>query len=154
MKILIYFLNILLLAFPPVLFWGYFYYIKDKKEPEPLRLILRSFLFGAVTALPLIIIRFLFDWFPQFNLIVGLSTIITFVLLGFIEECIKLFTLMGLTRGKVIDVNQILDGAIYGVMVALGFAFIENIFYFAEFLKVAERGVELYGTFIYRGFID
>lgn len=149
----VYILNILLLAFPPVFFWGYFYYVKDKKEPEPIRLLVRSFLFGMVTALPLILIRFLFDWFPQFNVVVGLSTIITFVLLGFAEECIKLFTLMGLTRRKAIDVNQILDGAIYGVMVALGFAFIENIFYFAEFLRVAERGVELYGTYIFRGFI-
>ncbi len=142
-------LNVLLLAFPPVLFWGYFYYIKDSKEPEPLRLMVKAFVFGMIVAGGLVAIAYIFENYDR-PVVSNVTSL--FVVLAFVEEFVKLAVLMKLTSARAINVNQIIDGVIYAVCIALGFAFVENIYYFAQYIAFAEKGAELYGTYLARGF--
>lgn len=142
-------LNIILLALPPVLFWGYFYYVKDSKEPEPLRLLIKAFVFGSIVGILFALIASIFE---NYEGIFVLNTMWMLIVLAFFEEAAKLGVLMQLTKAKAIDVDQVVDGVIYAVCIALGFAFVENIYFFMQYIAFAERGAELYGVYIIRGF--
>ncbi|MFC1656265.1 PrsW family intramembrane metalloprotease [Patescibacteria group bacterium] len=142
-------LNIFLLAFPPVLFWGYFYYVKDSREPEPLKLLIKAFVFGMIVAGLFVAVAYIFE---RYEGIFVLNAAWMFIVLAFFEEFAKLGVLMKLTKYRAIDVDQIVDGVIYAVCIALGFAFVENVYYFAQYIAFAEKGAELYGTYLVRGF--
>ena len=114
---------LLLLAILPPLLIAYYVYQKDKYDKEPKRLIIKSFLFGCLAILPAIFLETIYDQslFPNLFLYV-------FFGIALIEEGVKYFFLKNYMYKKE-EFNEPMDGIVYGVMISLGFATVENIAY-------------------------
>lgn len=99
----------------------------DRYEPEPLRLLLLSFLWGALAATSVALVLQSVE-----QLVTDSSDELTAVVVApLTEEGAKGFFVVLLlwSRRQVID--GILDGLVYAGLVGIGFAFVENILYFA-----------------------
>lgn len=109
-----------------------FFYLKDRYEPEPLRVVLRMFILGAIIGFPVMIIQY------------GLRTEISsqlffssFITAGLLEEFFKWFVLYFFIYNHA-DFDEPYDGIVYAVAVSLGFATLENFIYLlSEGLSVA-----------------
>jgi RsiW-degrading membrane proteinase PrsW (M82 family) len=120
----------IVLALVPALLWLTFFYQQDRKEPEPKRVVLRVFLFGALMAsgagLP--IVRDLFrggEWL-QGSQWLRLGWLILIV--GFTQEFLKYATVR-YTVFPTTDFKDRVDGIIYGVAAGLGYATALNLEY-------------------------
>ncbi|MBI4234944.1 PrsW family intramembrane metalloprotease [Candidatus Peregrinibacteria bacterium] len=132
----------ILLASIPAFIWGHIFY---KKNPEKKSLVALTFTLGALAVFPILIYKFLWQFFPWINAfrladnyqndfigltnltLLPLSVIITFMIVGVIEEIMKLISV------KLIDDDSFgsIDDAIeFFIIAALGFSFTENILYF------------------------
>ncbi len=121
------------LAFAPGIFWLWLAYRWDKYQPEPKRLVIRTFLFGMAAVLPVLLIEFLFGLvhFGVANTgLISASSMAydSFVVAGFTEELGK-FLVVYLTMYKSPYFDESTDGIIYASAAALGFASVENLFY-------------------------
>ncbi|KKR26375.1 MAG: hypothetical protein UT55_C0009G0007 [Candidatus Peregrinibacteria bacterium GW2011_GWE2_39_6] len=125
-------MNLLLLAIAPSFALGIFFYIKDKYEKEPLKLLLKTFILGTLTIVPAAILEgilfslFGLDLYQINNLPTLFLSMIFFVAL--IEEVVK-FSVVRFYIWNKKDFNEPYDGIIYTVMASLGFATFENILY-------------------------
>ena len=99
-----------------------YFYLKDSKRPEPLRLILKVFICGGLVVFPLLVIQQLLS--PLNN---GIF-IESFLLSGLLEEFIKWFLMFYLIYHHV-EFDEFFDGIVYAVAIAAGFATVENLFY-------------------------
>ena len=119
---------LLLLALAPALILMMYVYFRDKYEKEPIKLILKGILLGAIIIFPVGLIE---------NYMIGFGTGLAkipkaafdgFIVAGATEEAFKyvvVFILIWRNR----NFNEKFDGIVYAVSVALGFAAIENLFY-------------------------
>jgi len=131
-----------ILASVPALIWGYIFY---KKNPEDRKLVGLTFTVGALAVFPILIYKFFWQFLPWINAfkfadkysddVIGLSAvtfvplsiIITFMIVGLIEEIMKMLSV------KVVDDDEIrsIDDSIeFFIIAALGFSLTENILYF------------------------
>ncbi|HZH61541.1 MAG TPA: glutamic-type intramembrane protease PrsW [Metabacillus sp.] len=101
-----------------------YFYLKDQYESEPVPLVLRSFIFGALLVFPIMFIQYVLDVEAVFDS----QFLYTLVAVGFLEEFFKWFILF-FTIYQHIHFNEHYDGIVYGVAVSLGFATLENILY-------------------------
>ncbi|WP_257347743.1 glutamic-type intramembrane protease PrsW [Pseudalkalibacillus decolorationis] len=109
-----------------------FFYLKDKYEPEPIFMVVRTFLFGILLVFPVMVLQFgiheelmVTDWVDAF------------VVSGVLEEFFKWF-LLYFAAYQQIEFNDPYDGIIYGTSIALGFATAENVlFLFANGIDTA-----------------
>lgn len=139
------------LGFSPGLFWLWFYRQRDKKNPEPNKLMIYLFLGGMASTIPAALLQKFAQEFipPQFllcldnacNLNVGGNALF---LLGFMflivaptEEIFK-FLFARWISFKSNSFDQIIDGIKYSVAVALGFASLENALYLMGSLQIAD----------------
>jgi len=113
---------ILLLAILPPLLIAYYIYQKDKYEKEPKSLIIKSFLFGCLGIIPAIFLEVLAEG------IFASLFLYVFIGIALVEEGVKYFFLKKYLFNKP-DFNEPMDGIVYAVMISLGFATVENIFY-------------------------
>lgn len=127
-------MNLLLVAVAPVLIIIFYIYFKDKYEKEPKRLLLYNFLLGAIVSIIITsILYYAFDIvlplpnktsiFQQF--------IKAFFVVGLIEEFSKYIIIRYFAQPNK-AFNEPFDGIVYSVMVSMGFAATENIFYVLE----------------------
>jgi len=127
MSILIIFWYIFI-ALIPGIFWVWFYRRRDKKHPEPLKLIVKVFLWGMVITLPAIGLELAVDYFFPYSrstnfFVIAFSALF---IVAPIEEILKFFVV----KEKVYEnsaFDEPLDGIIYAIVAALGFASLENI---------------------------
>ncbi|NLY19124.1 MAG: PrsW family intramembrane metalloprotease [Clostridiaceae bacterium] len=102
-------------------------YLTDRYDREPVRLLIKLFVFGMLSAIPTIIAERLLS---NLNIFGGLLSIAwtAFIVAGLTEEYFKRLVVMKLAyyHGAF---NEKLDGIIYCTFSALGFATIENIMY-------------------------
>jgi protease PrsW len=123
---------IVLYSFLPSIIWILAVRFIDRKNPEPHKELIKAFLGGCIIVLPVFILvqgaKYFLDQsgLPDFLYILLLS----FMIDGFIEELGKFFILKDFVYHKSFF-DEPLDGLVYGVTVAMGFAFVENIFYLA-----------------------
>ncbi|MDD1656889.1 MAG: PrsW family glutamic-type intramembrane protease [Methanomicrobiales archaeon] len=114
-------LLILPLAVAPGIFWMFYFYLKDRYEPEPPAAVIRIFLLGGLVVIPAAFLELLASYVvPAFLLTVAAGPLI--------EE----FAKFGVVRGFVYDspeFDEPMDGIIYAVAAALGFATLENVLY-------------------------
>ena len=111
----------LLVAFIPSALWLWFFYRKDRWEPEPKRLVIRVFLLGALACGPVFLIERYWQLPPtvlhEFFLRVALT-----------EELFKILPVVWLAIWHP-ELDEPMDGVVYAVSAALGFAAAENAVY-------------------------
>lgn len=151
----------IILACIPAAIWGYIFY---QKNPEKRGVTAITFIFGALAVFPILIYKFSWQFFPWMNAfkfaenyrndIIGfsnaitlpLSIIITFMIVGIIEENMKFGSV------KMVDddeIKNIDDSMEFFILAALGFSFTENILYFYN-IWVAEGAYQLLLPFLFR----
>ncbi len=136
-------LESIFVAIVPALFYIAIIYIVDRYEKEPLWLLGAAFLWGAVPSIIFaLIVNTVFSIpiylvFGEYGLGDALSASLIAPL---VEESVKGFLLLGLLFFWRHEIDSLLDGIIYGAMVGLGFAMVENVFYFMS--AFAEGGTE------------
>ncbi|MFD2209035.1 glutamic-type intramembrane protease PrsW [Virgibacillus halophilus] len=99
-----------------------FFYLKDRYT-EPLALILRVFILGALLVLPIMFIQYAFqtEWHE--------STLIeSFFIVSLSEEFFKWFMFIYVIYHHT-EFDAHYDGIVYAVAISLGFATVENILY-------------------------
>ena len=132
----------LLVGLIPAAVYGWFVYWLDQHEKEPLWLLILAFGWGAVPAILMALIAQVVLDIPTTWVLPGEG--LAYEVVGgsvwapLTEEFAKGLglVLILLIAGR--EVDNILDGIIYGAMAGLGFAFTENLFYFGATL--AEGG--------------
>jgi len=127
------FLTLAVLAIAPGFFILWYIDHKDSYEKEPKSLIFKTFLLGALFVIPAGGIEYLLLNGMGISLdgnIIG-AFIGSFFIIAPIEEVAKYFAVR-LKAYRAPDFNSVMDGIVYGVSAAIGFATLENIFYVLE----------------------
>jgi RsiW-degrading membrane proteinase PrsW (M82 family) len=144
-------LSVLFALIPLPLLWFSYWWL-DRYEPEPLRYKFAAFVWGGVVAVGIalalqLVIQHVFD--------LSDDTMASFVAPATEEPAKCLFLLLTFLRMRRV-IDGFLDGLIYAGLVGIGFAFIENIGYYAASylgspdIKIAgAEGVTT--TFVVRG---
>lgn len=112
----------------PGILWVWYFYRKDKHNPEPVGLIVKDFIWGILIVLPASFLESPFSGLLNAQTFLPVLFLSTIVIIGVIEEGLKSFTVYRLHYYNS-EFNEPLDGIIYGVSVGLGFAAAENLFY-------------------------
>ncbi|MGB5417205.1 PrsW family intramembrane metalloprotease [Algibacter sp.] len=127
-------MNLLLVAIAPVFVIIFYIYCKDKYEKEPRRLLFYNFLLGAIVSI--IITSILYYAFDMVLPLTNKTSVIqqfikAFFVVGLIEEFSKYVIIRYFAQSNN-AFNEPFDGIVYAVMVSMGFAATENIFYVLE----------------------
>lgn len=149
------------LAVIPAMIWGYVFY---KKQVGQKRMLLETFIVGALFVTPLLLYKHLWQYFPWLDAFkytenfsddligfesfgfIPLSVILTFMIVGLIEELTKLWAVKVTDKKRIASVDDAIEMCI---MAALGFSFAENILYFYNIISM--RGIdEIFFPFIFR----
>lgn len=101
-----------------------YFYLKDEYEAEPISMVLRSFIFGAVLVFPIMFIQYVLEE----EQVIQSSFVSAFFSAGMLEEFFKWFVLF-YTAYQHVEFDEHYDGIVYGVAVSMGFATAENILY-------------------------
>ena len=105
------------------------YFVKKDRFPEPTHLLVKTFLFGLLITVPIVVLELALIgvitplsgswWAPFLN---------AFLVAGFIEELFK-FLVLHLYCARKSDFDEPMDAVVYSVVVSLGFACLENVLY-------------------------
>ena len=141
----VFLLSILAAILPTVLYVGLIYWV-DRYEKEPWWLLAAAFLWGAV---PAILISFVLNTLLSAPLLLVLGDELGMAaappLIGPpVEETIKSIALVAIFIFWRNEIDSPLDGIIYGAMVGMGFAMVENVYYFLETFN--QGGIEAWGV--------
>ena len=118
------------LAALPALILLWIIYRKDRRKPEPLRMVIFSVLLGFASTIPALIFgyaanRLFIAFYPQYYLLLT-----AFVTSALIEESSKMTMVYRfLVPRKAFD--EVTDGIIYTAGTSMGFAILENLLYSA-----------------------
>lgn len=123
------FILLFIASIGPGLVWLWLFYRQDRYEPEPVRRVLKVFLAGLLLVIPAGLLEQIWreqivdsirnaDWFSFLGL--------AFLVIALIEEGLKSFALIWMTANSH-ELNEAVDGAIYGITLGLGFASLENL---------------------------
>lgn len=138
----------------PIGIWLYIVLNKNEKSKKTVALV---FILGCLTAPILLGIQYFWEAVPSFNLAALIENTIktqstmyiaTFMLFGAMEEIIKHYVVNTVDR-KTLLISTIGDSIKYSLAAALGFSFIENIYYLYEFWPRISVG-QLAGMYIFR----
>ena len=116
----------ILFAVGPALFWMWLYYRRDRWDPEPKAKVLKMFVLGMLVAVPV--------WWIESALAPspagwgGGLVFDNFVRVALVEEGCK-FLIVWLFAYYQREFDEPMDGIVYAVAVALGFATVENVVY-------------------------
>ncbi|RHW41228.1 PrsW family intramembrane metalloprotease [Neobacillus notoginsengisoli] len=101
-----------------------YFYLKDEVETEPIPVVFRTFLYGALLVFPIMFMQHVLE---TENIITS-GWMEAFFSSGLFEEFFKWFILFYAVYQHV-AFDEPFDGIVYGAAVSLGFATAENIFY-------------------------
>jgi RsiW-degrading membrane proteinase PrsW (M82 family) len=112
-----------------VLLW--FIIRRDRYEREPFRILLATFVLGALSIIPAVLLElFLSSILPEpanpFSDIAGLI-LHNFVVIAAVEESCKLVATLHAYRSR--EFNEPMDGIVYATTASMGFASVENVLY-------------------------
>jgi len=135
---------LLMLATAPGLLWLYYFYSKDRYDPEPVVWVLGIFLLGATVTVPVAVLEGLLGG--------AAGGILAAVLVAPVCEEVAKYLVVKKTvyRSRVFD--EPVDGIIYAAAAGLGFASIENIVY--VFSALDESLLFALQTGLFRGLIS
>ncbi len=126
---------LLILALAPAIAIVVYIYIKDKYEREPISFLLKNVVLGASAS---VLITFLLgafgNWFlPVSNPMSMLQQFVkAFVVVALVEEFSK-YVIVRYYAQRNSEFDEPFDGIVYAVMVAMGFAALENILYVIQY---------------------
>jgi RsiW-degrading membrane proteinase PrsW (M82 family) len=130
----------------------------DRFEPEPPRLLLAAFLWGAgLSALVAVVINSSAMIAAELLLGRGQGDLVGAVISApLVEEFVKGAFVVGLLLIRRREFDGIVDGVVYAGITAAGFAFTENIIYFGRAFTEAEGAVgpAVLATFVLRGVLS
>jgi RsiW-degrading membrane proteinase PrsW (M82 family) len=131
----------------------------DRWEPEPPRLLLLAFAWGAcVAALTALLVNSGAALIAEELIGRGSGDVIGSVVVApFVEEAVKGIFLVGLLVFRRREFDGVVDGIVYAGLVAAGFAFTENILYFGgAFVEDAMSGASggVLATLLLRGVLS
>jgi RsiW-degrading membrane proteinase PrsW (M82 family) len=112
---------LLLLAVAPAVFWLWYFYQKDRYEPEPLAWILIIYIFGMAVTIPVALVEGIFTLFLA-------DFLITILIAPVVEEAGK-YLVVKKTVYESGEFDEPVDGIVYAAAAGLGFATLENIIY-------------------------
>ncbi len=145
--------NVLILSIAaaaiPVALYSILIYWFDYYEKEPLWLLMATFFWGAVPSVILAILAS-FVLSAPLQLIGGPLATDAFMAVMVappVEETVKAIALLAIFVLLRHEVDGLLDGIIYGAMVGMGFAMVENVFYFVAVYE--EGGAEAWGALVF-----
>lgn len=116
-------LSILMAAIAPGLSLLAYFYLKDRYESEPIHLVIKVFLLGALLVFPSMVLQT-----ALLDIGIVSDLVFSFVITSGIEEFLKFFLLYHIIfKHRAFD--EPYDGIVYAVSISLGFATLENIFY-------------------------
>ncbi|MCK4919969.1 MAG: PrsW family intramembrane metalloprotease [Bacteroidales bacterium] len=124
-------MNLILFALAPVLIILVYVYFRDKYEKEPVGLLLKALLAGAIIVIPVIFLEKFMGFLNPFEANPFNGFWNAFAVAGFCEELFKFIALYILIWRNP-NFNEKFDGIVYAVFISLGFAGIENILYVSE----------------------
>ena len=113
-------------------FWLRWFRKKDKYEKEPERLIYMAFFAGVLATAPSLLLESIFRLRDQDSTVVLRDLFLSFLWVGIVEEFFK-YLAVRLTVYRSEQFNEVMDGMIYMVSAALGFAATENVGYMLGF---------------------
>lgn len=120
------------LALGPTILYALLLWWLDRYEKEPLPLLLVAFVWGAVPAIIIALVLELVAGFSLKEIIVTDQTrelTEAGLIAPLVEEAVKAIILVVLFLAFKREFDDVLDGVIYGAMVGLGFALVENVLY-------------------------
>ncbi len=127
-------MNWLLLAIAPGIAISLYIIFKDEYNREPRRLLLFSFILGLTAIFPALVIESLLEKLlvgPLFLNIPGIAFKAYFSV-ALVEELFKFLMLYAYAYRQP-EFDEPFDGIVYAVMVGMGFATLENIFYVSQY---------------------
>ncbi|MGN7468912.1 glutamic-type intramembrane protease PrsW [Brevibacillus sp. SAFN-007a] len=108
---------------PGIAIMSYFY-LRDSLEPEPISMVIRSFIFGMLLVIPIMVLQYIMQ--TEWNWRSGVVAEI--IQSAVVEEFFKWMVIF-FTAYKHVEFDEPYDGIVYAVAVSLGFATLENLFY-------------------------
>jgi len=124
----------LTLALAPICFFFTLVYVRDELEREPLWMLIKSFILGALVTIPVGLYQSLYE--VDFQTLFGSSQLsvmgVMFLIVALSEELGKYFVLRVFVYPRK-NFNEPFDGIMYGAAVSLGFAALENVLYVAQY---------------------
>lgn len=111
---------------------GLFIWLRDKYDREPLKHMFISFMLGVLCAVPAVILSIILGkFFPvDYQNIISVA-VYALVVVAFAEEFSK-YLILRYYAYRQKEFNEPFDGIVYGAIIGLGFAGIENILYVAD----------------------
>ncbi|MED2011323.1 MULTISPECIES: glutamic-type intramembrane protease PrsW [Brevibacillus] len=101
-----------------------YFYLRDNLEPEPISMVIRTFIFGVLLVFPVIVLQHImqteWNWRSELFASIFQSAVV--------EEFFKWMVLY-FTVYKHVEFDEPYDGIVYAVAVSLGFATLENFIY-------------------------
>lgn len=150
-----------IMALIPALVWGAIFY---KKQPEDRILVAYTFVLGALSVFPILLYKLVWTFIPWLDVLkftsqfqdktvplgsfvsIPLSIIVTFIIVGAIEEEMKHQVVKRTDQEAFRSVDDVL---VFSIIAALGFSFTENIIYFYDIWN--QRGADfLLIPFVFR----
>ena len=119
---------LLLAAIAPSAALMYYFYMKDKYEKEPRRLLIKAFLLGAISVIPVLMMEMRLNVFDRGDESLIAAGYTAFIVAGLVEETFK-FMMFYFLIWRHNEFDEMYDGIVYSVFVSLGFATVENIGY-------------------------
>ncbi|MDR7857700.1 PrsW family glutamic-type intramembrane protease [Tissierella sp.] len=104
-------------------------YLSDRHDKEPMKVLLFTYILGALSVIPAILVE---EVLIRFNIFTGVLGAFynAFIVAGLTEEYLKRLVVLKYPY-KTKYFNEKLDGIVYSVFSTMGFATVENIIYVA-----------------------
>jgi protease PrsW len=140
-----------ILALVPTLVYALMVWWLDRHEKEPWPLLVVAFMWGAMPAVILALILEIAVGFPLESILVtdqAREVTTASLVAPIVEECVKAVILVVLFLAYRREFDNVLDGVVYGAMVGLGFACVENVLYLVStaYEDVPDGGSPLIGN--------
>lgn len=139
-------LNLLVTAVTPGIALALIIYFVDRYDREPVKLLAKTFIGGALIVFPTIMLESFLSAFNIFGGLLG-AAYTAFIVAGFSEEFLKRFVVMRMDYDDP-AYDEKIDGIVYCVMASLGFATVENVMY------VVFRFADVESVGLYRAFLS
>lgn len=119
--------RLFIIALTPGLVLALSAYLTDRYDREPVGLLFKVFILGALSVIPTAIVESILTSWNRFGGLLG-AAFNAFIVAGLTEEFFKREVVLR-SAFKSHEFNEKLDGIIYAAFSALGFATVENVIY-------------------------